>query len=235
MKQTTGIVRYDGRTIEYIRFYKKVKNVNLRIRKDASVAVSANRLVSQKQVEDFVRKNAEFILRAQAKMRERTLSENNRSYENGEELLFLGKRYLLKVVLSKEEGVVLQENVLLLKTKENDVSYKAKIMQEFRRREGLKVFSELTKKYYPFFCQYTSYPDIVVKNVTSMWGCCTPKKRRITYAEKLVERPIPAIEYVVVHELSHFVYQNHSKAFYAVVENVLPQWKTYKKLLYLSV
>ena len=231
MKQTTGIVKYDGKTIEYIRLYKQVKNVNLRIRKDASVAVSANRLVSQKQVEEFVRKNAEFILRAQAKMRERISLENSRSYENGEELLFLGKRYLLKVVPSKEEGVILQENVLLLKTKENDVSHKAKILQEFRRREGHKVFSELTKKYYPFFCRYTSYPDIFVKNVTSMWDSCTPKKRRITYAEKLVERPIQAIEYVVVHELSHFVYQNHSKAFYAVVESVLPQWKMYKKLL----
>lgn len=52
------------RTIEYTLEYKRVKNINLRIKSDASVYVSANKRVSVAEIERFMKSKAEFILRA---------------------------------------------------------------------------------------------------------------------------------------------------------------------------
>lgn len=52
------------RTIEYTLEYKRVKNINLRIKSDASVYVSASKRVSVSEIERFMKSKAEFILRA---------------------------------------------------------------------------------------------------------------------------------------------------------------------------
>ena len=52
------------RTIEYTLEYKRVKNINLRIKSDASVYVSANKRVSVAEIEKFMKSKAEIILRA---------------------------------------------------------------------------------------------------------------------------------------------------------------------------
>ena len=63
-----------GRTVEYDLQRKKVKNINLRVRTDGSVTVSANNRVSEKRIDDFVRANAETVFRAIEKYKE--IAEN---------------------------------------------------------------------------------------------------------------------------------------------------------------
>ena len=57
------------------------------------------------------------------------------------------------------------------------------------------------------------------------------RTQTLTFSYNLVFAPIEAIEYVVVHELCHFIHQNHSPSFYAEVEKVLPDWKDRREML----
>ena len=55
---------------------------------------------------------------------------------------------------------------------------------------------------------------------------CTPAKNSITLNRKLIHYPFEFIEYVVLHEFVHFIQPNHSKAFYNIIENYMPDYKT---------
>ena len=65
-------------------------------------------------------------------------------------------------------------------------------------------------------------PTLKVRRMKTRWGVCMPGKRQITLNLRLAEKPLAAVEYVVVHEYAHFVHCDHSPAFWAVVARILP-------------
>ena len=64
-------IELDGKKIEYYFLHKKVKNINIRIKPDMTVHVSASRFVSQREVENFLIEKSDFILRAIEKFSEK--------------------------------------------------------------------------------------------------------------------------------------------------------------------
>ncbi len=75
-----------------------------------------------------------------------------------------------------------------------------------------------------------TYGKITITSAKGRFGSCN-SKGNIAYSYRLMLYPEAAREYVVVHELSHLVEMNHSPAFYAVVERVLPDYKKRRALL----
>ena len=63
------------------------------------------------------------------------------------------------------------------------------------------------------------------------WGSCLVKKKIITLNKRLLEVPRNCIEYVVMHELCHLIYPNHSKQFYSFLTMLMPDWKERKDYL----
>ena len=74
------------------------------------------------------------------------------------------------------------------------------------------------------------YNAVRITGAKTRFGSCSTKGN-ISYSYRLMAYPEAAIDYVVVHELAHLVEMNHSPRFYAVVERVLPDYKTRKRLL----
>ncbi|MGL6293230.1 M48 family metallopeptidase [Eubacterium aggregans] len=94
------------------------------------------------------------------------------------------------------------------------------------------VFEALITRYYPFFkARGVAYPTLRIKTMKSRWGSCISGKGVITLNTRLLTKPMAAVEYVVVHELAHFLVQNHQADFYAVVAQVLPDYKARRKFL----
>ena len=85
---------------------------------------------------------------------------------------------------------------------------------------------------YPKFQKYgVAYPTIRYRNMVSRWGSCQPTRGILTFNYALVEAPISCIEYVVVHEYTHFLHPNHSKKFYQQLVMFMPDWEERKKML----
>lgn len=74
------------------------------------------------------------------------------------------------------------------------------------------------------------YGRITITSAKTRFGSCS-SKGNISYSYRLMLYPEEAIDYVVVHELAHLREMNHSKRFYAIIESVLPDYKSRKKLL----
>ena len=99
--------------------------------------------------------------------------------------------------------------------------------------EALACFTAMSDKVYPAFAGVLGgqKPTIKVRAMTSRWGVCYMKRRQITFALQLYNMPPAAQIYVVVHEYCHFLQPNHSPAFWAEVEKLLPDWKERRALL----
>ena len=70
-----------------------------------------------------------------------------------------------------------------------------------------------------------------IRRVKSLWGCCHWRDRYITYNAELARAPRDLVEYVVVHEYTHFAVHNHGPKFYALMDERLPDWQTLRKRL----
>ena len=91
----------------------------------------------------------------------------------------------------------------------------------------------MSDKVYPAFAGVLGgqKPTLKVRSMTTRWGVCCPGKKQITFALQLYNMPPAAQIYVVVHEYCHFLQLNHSPAFWAEVEKLLPDWKARRELL----
>lgn len=179
------------KNIKYILERKQVKNINMRVRPDGSVRVSAGPWADASQIDDFVLSKAEFILKAM-------------------------KRF---------------ENMAEAEEKYQEELVKAKAGRESLLAD-VSLFTEILDEFYPLFVPYgVKKPKLRVRTMKSCWGSCLVNKGIITLNRKLLMKPRECIEYVVVHELCHFIHPNHSKQFYGFMEQFMPDWKERKAWL----
>lgn len=71
---------------------------------------------------------------------------------------------------------------------------------------------------------------IQITGATTRFGSCSPKNK-LCFSWRLMRYPMPAVDYVVVHELAHIRHKNHGKEFYALVASILPDYKERWQLL----
>ena len=227
------IISLDGRDILYELERKKVKNINLRIRSDCSVYVSANNGIADNIITDFLKKKSAFILSAIDKYAEiQKYADNKHSYVTGESFRYLGKDIRLIVKYGKNN--VSSDGVYItLSVKDpGDEILKKKLLDRWYKTQCWLVTTEIAKNIYCIFKKYNvPIPKLSIRNMISRWGSCQPKRRIISLNLNLIEAPRNAIEYVIMHEFIHFLYQNHSDKFYNMLSTLMPDWKARKDLL----
>ena len=74
------------------------------------------------------------------------------------------------------------------------------------------------------------YNRITIRDQKSRWGSCS-SDRNLNFSWRLILMPVEVMDYVVVHELAHLKEMNHSNAFWAEVERVLPDYKEQRQWL----
>lgn len=214
----------NGKALTYELERKMVKNLNLRIRRDGSIHVSAPQRVSIAQIEDFLIRNAEFIINALEKTKDQPAGH---SCCEGELFPLLGD--WLPLQLTEGERASCDCDGVNINVTVRDTSDKAKVrktLESFYRRECEKAVTESCKRIYPYFEKLNiPFPVIKYRYMKSKWGSCCPSKNTLTFNCCLVYAPVKCIDYVVAHEFTHFLHPDHSKAFYAELDKLIPEHK----------
>lgn len=216
---------------EFIR--KNVKNININIRDNGSIMVSAPHHMDYEVVENFIYNNAYSILEKLKKFeRTRALEMPPKEFISGEEVKFLGKQYRLKLIKDNQNKIYFKGNYLYLHTNSTSIKIKEHITSEFYRQEALKVFENTSDKLFNNLNHYNiEKPKIEIRKMTKRWGSCQRKKKTILLNIYLITAPMSAIEYVILHELIHFIHHSHDKDFYNLLTAVMPDWFYRKKHL----
>ena len=220
--------------ISYVLERKQVKNLNLRIRKDGSVFVSANDAVSFDEVDEFVCNKASYILGAVKHFNEMALYKPQpKQYVSGETFYLQGRGLRLQVSQAAKDSISSDGVYIYLKVKDvNDFEKKRRMVNRFLDNQCKAIFGEVMDELYPLFKKYgIEKPTLRIRDMETRWGSCLAKKGIVTLNKRLLEAPRNCIEYVVMHELCHFMHPNHSKYFYAFLSMLMPDWKERKQFL----
>lgn len=233
MNNSERSIILNGRALHYELVRKSVKNVNLRIKPDGKVCVSASRAVPVAYVEDFMRSKADFIIRALDACESRVQRTSERRFVDGETVCVFGAPLVLSVSAGAENKARIDGGLILLSVKDpDDTELKRKTLTSFLDKLCKEEILSLCASVYPHFERLgVEFPQIRFRRMTSRWGSCIPKKRALTFNLRLVHATMDAIEYVVYHEFTHFLHPDHSKAFHARLSSFLPDADKRKKEL----
>ncbi len=228
------IVIFGTKTIEFEIIIKNVKKLNIKITPEMNIIVVANTNMTLERIKEAVKSKAFLILKYleyfQKTQKEKT-EENE--YISGESLIYLGKQYRLKTEQSEKEEVILKRGYIYLFIKNtNDKEKKESLIKNWYKERTILIFRELLNKIYPYFEKYNiDKPNLMIRIMKTRWGSCLKSKNKIILNSELIKVPKYCIEYVVIHELAHFLYPKHNKDFYNFISVLIPDWKTIKKHL----
>ena len=222
------------RLITYDLQIKSVKNINLRIKADRTIFVSANPGVSEQTIEEFLVSKSEYILKALDHYEELAkYAPKPKQYVDGESFRIFGHDRRLIVAQGNKNKVESDESYITLTVKDiNDTALKQKTMEKWLQTICRDMIQSLCDAVFPKFQKYgIDYPEIRFRNMVSRWGSCQPKRGILTFNYALVEAPLASVEYVVVHEFTHFLQPNHSRKFYQQLAMFMPDWEERKNIL----
>ncbi len=194
-----------------------LKNSYISISKDSKVVVKTPK-VSKDFVEHLLNKKQNWIRKQLLKLEENKPIKVNLQ----DEVLLFGKIHSINAI----EVKILKDSLQRLRkpTKEN-------ILKCYNRfyKSTAQIYLTTRLEYFSSLMNL-SYSDIKYKKLKSRWGSCSSSKV-ITLNTELLKLEKELIDYVVVHELAHLVYMNHSKRFHSLVECYLPNSKLLRQRL----
>lgn len=218
---------YKDKIIEFEIIYKKRKTMSIEIDPLGLVKVKAPLGVSQDYILKCVQNKANWILKKQQEMKNINHKRVVRKISDGETLLYLGKEYPIKLLLklgSKKIQVhfIKEKEMFLIITNDLDeVKIKFEIQQWYRKKsfEKLKERVDYFERYFD-----KKVKSIQVKEQKRRWASCT-YDNRILFNWRNIMAPSEVFDYIVVHEMCHMDFKDHSKNFWNRVKEIMPEYK----------
>jgi predicted metal-dependent hydrolase len=216
--------------IAFDLFTSRRKTVTLRVLADGQVRIDAPSRASLKQIVEFVRQKAAWIVRHRQHLSERHAARPQRRYADGELWPYLGRELPLRLTRGEREGVTLAEDAIVVTAA--DPTRLEALLKAWYLREAKRVFAERLKAVAPCVASLNITPPdkLTVRFMTSKWGSCS-SRGRVTLNARMVQLDPILLDYVIVHELCHLREMNHSPRYYALLDAAMPGWKAYRKAL----
>ena len=186
---------------------------------NALLIVRAPLRTPHKYISELLQKKKNWIEKKQHDMLVNRKQTRIKEYSEGEEFLYLGKPYSLRIEDCNHIEIIDSANVLRFPKK--FLTNPAKKIIMWYKTMAHKIIQEQAELYSTTTgWKYTSFK---ITSATTRWGSCSGTNINFTW--RLVMAPLEAIEYVVVHELAHIHEKNHGAIFWNKVESVLPEYK----------
>ena len=220
-------------TVQVVIERKKMKTCRLKVYPDGAVKISIPKKTSFKWVCGYVESKKLWILEKLQEFEKRKNDAVVREVRNGASIRFLGEYLIVLISECTKQSVQRDGYVLYINTPcaEDD----EKIRRQFDKwwkSESLKYLNTLVDKFYPVIELFgIPRPEISVRKMKTLWGSCSISKRKVTFNIELTQAKPEVIEYIVLHELVHFIQPDHSKLFYDFLSTYMPDWKERKKTL----
>ena len=208
---------------------RKIRNFYLRLYPDGTAHVSAPLWATDAQIEDFLRPRLAWLQRHRAAVAGQCAS-CMQAFEAGRTLWLFGQRLTLKLAAQEKPGLFFRgETAVLCCAPDAGVQQRRAIAEQAYR---LALASYLRTRV-PFYSARMGLdpPQYSIRLMRTRWGSCTPAARRIRFNLRLAQKPEAWIDYIIVHELAHLRYADHSPAFWALVEQHFPEWRSVRHAL----
>ncbi len=210
------------------------KTVGITVEPSKNVIVRAPLDADTAAIDKIVRRRSAWIIRQQKFFEQFLPKTPPRSYVSGETHLYLGRKYRLRVRFSEQAEVKLQGGYLYVFTPqpENAVQVQRSLYTWYAAHARQRFPERLTVCMQSSVGRDTETPQLQIRSMAKRWGSCRPSgistSGILTLNVDLIRAPRACIDYIILHELCHLRYPNHSPQFYALLTRVLPDWQAAK-------
>lgn len=222
----TEAIQFGSRIIDFRLEYSDRKSLGITVTPEMEVLVKAPTDTTIALVKEKIRKKAPWIIKQQSFFLSFQPKTPNRKYISGETHLYLGRQYLIKIKIGKDESVKLKGKFIEVTAKEKSRS--KDLLNDWYLNHARTKFHAVAAPLIDKFKKYKVEPSsIVLREMPTRWGSCTPKGKIILNPE-LIKAPKGCIEYVIIHELCHLVHRDHSQRFIDLQTKEMKGWEKWK-------
>lgn len=192
---------------------KNNKNTYIRIGEGNTISITVPLLYSDKKALKILEENKKSI--------EKMIQKREAKTEMEEGIWFLGKKY--DYIQTPLYDFEIFENKIYAKSE--------KIRDLGLTKEMKKIYTERLDYWYQKFEEKIPYPKLKFRKMKTRWGVCNKRDNSVTLNTELLKYDLEKLDYVIIHELSHFIHFNHSASFWLLVEKYCPNYKQIRKEL----
>lgn len=202
----------DNKKIDVIIVKKNNKNTYIRV-KEGKIYVTTNYFVTKLYIKRLLDKNKDSLRKMINNDEDKTEYQNH--------FYYLGKSYDIIIVPSFDIDIT--EDKIFVKSEE--------YLNKWIKKQTEIIFKNRLDLIYNLFEENVPYPNLKIRKMKTRWGVCNRRNNNVTLNSELIKYGYEQIDYVIIHELSHFVHFNHSKDFWALVYKYCPNYKKIRKSL----
>jgi len=207
-------VSINNENFEVIIIKKKIKNTYIRVKSDLKIYVSTNVFASEKYILDLIYNNEKSVLNM--------IDREKRKLEKSKKFFYLGNDY--NIILCNEfKNPLIKDGYVYVSS--------LKKLDDFLIKEAKRILPERLLLCYEKMNKCVPWPRLVIRKMVRKWGYCNKRDKLVTLNRDLVKYGYDEIDYVIVHELCHFIHFDHSKAFWETVKYYKPNYKENRKVL----
>ncbi len=199
--------KLDGYTYKVLIVKKNNKNTYIKIKDDLTIYVTTNYLTSKRKIKIILDNEKEFLRKA--------LSRTRKKLEKEELFYYLGEKY--DIILVPFENTEVSDGKIFVKD--------MKTLEKWLKKQMKRIFTERLEYNYNLFDEDIPFPKLKIRSMKTRWGVCNKRDNSVTLNSKLIQYSIHEIDYVIIHELSHFVHFDHSREFWETVRLHMPDYK----------
>ena len=211
---------------------KKIKSLRLKLTANGDIFLSTPMRYSQKKATQFVENKSQWIAKSVEQLKSVKVDKYC-SFNQNDTIYIWGEKRSINIIQSNKNFVDIDnQNLNIYLVCPNN-------------ENARKVFLSWAKNYFyghlvdMYEIVYRTIfkklkvrkPQLTIRTMKTMWGNCKYNKEIITLNFYLFKTPIECINYVILHELAHLIYHDHSKNFQDFLSTYMPDWKERKKKL----
>lgn len=221
--------RFGNKTIAYTLERRARKTLAITVRPDLRIYVRAPIDAEEAAIERVLRKRVMWILQQQRFFAQFLPRTPARQYVSGETHLYLGRQYRLRIRHADQEEVILMGGYIYIFVGETSDRTRIKALLEcwYVAHARERFHERLAECLKSIAGWHIATPRLDIRRMAKRWGSCTSSET-LALNPDLIRAPRACIDYVIMHELCHLRYPNHSAAFYNLLSSVMPDWQSRK-------
>lgn len=210
--------------IDLLIIRKKIKNTYIRIDENLNILVTSNYRTSNKEIHELIIKYQDKIIN--------NINSKRRKILPNDKIYYLGNVYNLEFSLRNTFGYKVNDNKIIIYTNKTKNEYKEEI-DKFYRSEAKIIFNKRLEICFKTFTKIhkINYPILNIRKMKKRYGTCYYNKNKICLNMFLIKYDFETIDYVIYHELSHFIYNDHGYKFYGLLSTIVENHKDIKQKL----
>ena len=213
--------------------FKDVKSLRLKVFPGSKIKLSVPLNTPEDFIINFLNQKLMWINKQLNVFSQTAAVEKEQAIKTGTSTRILGRQLSIKIIPAARKRIVRDDRWLLIYTTETDNQENIdKQFFNWWQKHSKQYFLSQLEKRFPIVQKYgVEMPDLRVKQMQTLWGSCSRKHQTVNLNYYLFKAPVACVEYVILHELLHFIYPKHNDEFYATLTVLMPDWQERKRLL----